>query len=500
VSRKHHPELNTSATMNGRMTQVYTGLCVGFAGLVVMLTWWQLVEAGDLKQRDSNNQTAYYEQRVERGFITTRDGIRLATRVSRPGENGDKIWSRKYPQGQLAAHVVGYDTRGNSRAGVERDLNDSLTGSTRDLGAVVGLLDGDETAVGDDVTLTLNGRAQRVAERALAGTATRRGAVVAIEPATGRVLVMASAPSFAPQSAITDFEGLQARRNAPLLNRATQATYVPGSTFKLVTAAAALKAGIPKDRTFPAGCYDPQGGGGKIQEFGGSCASAGSFTDALTHSKNADFARLGDELGQAALREQMGKFGFFRKPDVDGLPSAEVRQSGLSGSDGKPLPADQPFDTARTAIGQDKLSVTPLQMAMVAAGIGNGGMVMEPSVIERVQRANGGRIEQRFQPRQLGRAMTAGDAATLNEMMQSVVKDGSGQAARIDGVTIAGKTGTADYGGSNLVWFVAFAPAENPRVAIAVAIEGLAQGQSGGANAAPIAKTVLEELLKGAKS
>jgi peptidoglycan glycosyltransferase len=253
VSRKHHPELNTSATMNGRMTQVYTGLCVGFAGLVVMLTWWQLVEAGDLKQRDSNNQTAYYEQRVERGFITTRDGIRLATRVSRPGENGDKIWSRKYPQGQLAAHVVGYDTRGNSRAGVERDLNDSLTGSTRDLGAVVGLLDGDETAVGDDVTLTLNGRAQRVAERALAGTATRRGAVVAIEPATGRVLVMASAPSFAPQSAITDFEGLQARRNAPLLNRATQATYVPGSTFKLVTAAAALKAGIPKDRTFPAG-------------------------------------------------------------------------------------------------------------------------------------------------------------------------------------------------------------------------------------------------------
>lgn len=488
------------STMNSRMATVYTALCVGFGGLVVMLTWWQLVVAGELKQKDSNNQTAYYEQRVERGFITTRDGVRLAGRVASRGPNGDTIYNRRYPQGQLAAHVVQYNSRGHSNAGVERAMNDVLTGSTRDLGAVIGLLDGDETAVGDDVTLTINARAQRAAERALAAQAGRRGAVVALEPTTGRVLVMASAPTFRPQDALADFATIQARRDSPLLNRATQATYAPGSTFKLVTAAAALKAGIAtEDRRFPSGCYEPKGGGGEIKEFGGSCARATDFTGALTNSTNAVFARLGDELGQGALREQMAKFGFFQRPPLEGLPADEVRQSGLTGSNGKPLPEDEPFDTARTAIGQDKLTVTPLQMAMVAAAIGNDGVLMRPSLIERVQGPDGGRVSQRFAAEQIGRAMSAKDAATLTGMMEHVVEEGSGVAAQLADVQVAGKTGTADYGSANLVWFVAFAPAADPRVAIAVAIEGQAAGQSGGAVAAPIAKQVLETLLGGGR-
>lgn len=492
------PDIPLGATMNGRMARVYTGLCVGFVGLVAMLTWWQLVVAGDLKQRDSNNQTAYYEQRVERGFIGTKDGVRLAGRTAVAGPNGDQIWKRRYPQGPLAAHVLGYDTRGNSRAGVERALNDYLTGSTRDLGAVVGLLDGDETAIGDDVTLTIDARAQRVAERALAGTSSGRGAVVALEPKTGRVLAMASAPSFTPQDAITDFATIQARKGAPLLNRATQATYAPGSTFKLVTAAAALNAGTSIDQTFPGGCYEPKGGGGRMEEFGGSCARATDFTGALTNSTNSVFARLGDELGQGAMRDQMSKFGFFERPPLDGLPGNELRQSGLTGSDGKPLPEDEPFDTARTAIGQDKLTVTPLQMAMVAAAVGNDGVVMEPSLIEKIQRGKGGGVVQRFESKPWRRAMSSAHAKQLGTMMEDVVNVGSGTAAQLGDIQVAGKTGTADYDRANLVWFVAYAPAKNPRVAVAVAIEGQATGQTGGGVAAPIARQVMEQLLGGA--
>lgn len=489
--------MKAPSTMNSRMARVFGLLTLGFGAIVVMLTWWQLLAAGDLKQRSTNSQTAYYEQRIKRGFIATRDGVRLAGRVEKAGPNGDTIYSRRYPQGDLAAHVLGYDTRGHSRAGVERAMNDSLTGSTRDLGAVVGLLDGDETAIGDDVTLTIDSKAQRAAQRALG---TRKGAVVVLEPKTGRVLVMASSPTFSPQQAITNFPAIQARKQSPLFNRATQASYPPGSTFKLVTTAAGLADGLTPETTFPGGStYAPDGGGGDIHNFGGEGSPANhTLEQALTNSFNVTFAKIGDDLGAGALREQMTKFGFFDTPPLDGLPADELRASGLTGTDGKPLPDDEPFDTARTAIGQDKLTVSPLQMAMVAGAIANDGALVKPSLIERISRPDGGRVEQEFAIRDWQQSMTPTNARALGRMMRKVVEEGTGAPVQIPGVKIAGKTGTADAPGGNITWFVAFAPADDPRFAIAVAVEGQASGQTGGVVAAPIAREVLQQLLGGA--
>ncbi len=478
-------------TMNSRMATVFTGLCFGFAGIVVLLTWWQVVVAGELKQKDQNNQTAYYEQRVQRGFIETRDGVRVAGRISKTGVNGDTIYTRRYPQGSLAAHVLGYDTRGHSRAGVERAMNDALTASSRDLGAVVGLLDGDEAAIGDDVRLTIDAGAQRIAEQALQG---KKGAVVAIEPATGRVLVMASAPTFAPADVVRDFSAVEGNPSMSLFNRATQAAYPPGSTFKVLVAAAALEDGTATpDTTFAGGC-EFRTPGGPIKNFGGSCNGTHDLTTALTRSINTTFAELGAKLGDARLREQMASFGFFEKPPLHGVPADEVRASGLTGTDGTPLSEDAPFDEARTAIGQDKLTVSPLQMALVAAGIGNGGVVPEPTLIERVTTARGRTVQQR--EREVWRTAISPEVAQqLVDMMKDVVTEGSGQQAKIAGVEVAGKTGTADTPSGNITWFIAFAPADAPKVAIAVALEGQSSGQTGGAVSAPIARDVMAELL-----
>lgn len=478
-------------TMNDRMARVFTVLCVGFGGIVVLLTWWQVVVAGELRQKDENNQTAYYEQRVQRGFISTRDGVRVAGRMARVGANGDTIYTRRYPQGTLAAHVLGYDTRGHSRAGVERALNDVLTGSTRDLGAVVGLLDGDEAAIGDDVQLTIDAQAQRVAEQALAQTGAPGGAVVAVEPETGRVLVMASWPTFAPGDVLRDFGGVE-RGGGSLFNRATQGQYPPGSTFKVITAAAALEAGVSPGDTFKGGCTFATPGP-DIENFGGACVPRHDFTEALTNSYNVTFAELGARLGDEKLRRQMQEFGFFETPPIDGIPGNEIRESGLT-EGGKRLEPDADFDETRVAIGQDKLAVTPLQMALVAAAIGAEGRVPEPRIVERITRGGSDRVIDRIEPRTWRQAISPGVADQLTKMMTNVVEAGSGAQARIEGVEVAGKTGTADAPGGNITWFIAFAPADAPKVAIAVAIEGQSEGQTGGAVAAPIARAVMESL------
>ncbi|MBC7462599.1 MAG: penicillin-binding protein 2 [Thermoleophilia bacterium] len=477
-------------TMNQRMVRVFTILSVGFMALIGMLTWWQIVVAGELKQKDSNQQSAYYEQRIARGFISTSDGVRLATRRATAGANGETVYTRAYPQGNLAAHVLGYDTRGNARAGVEKALNTELTGSDRNLGAVVGLLDGSDQVVGDNVQLTIDAAAQRVAQEQLSGLT---GAIVALEPATGRVLVSASSPTFTSQEAITDFAGIQ-KRDASLFNRATQSGYAPGSTFKLVTTAAALANGRTPDTKFPRTTEYRN-----IKNFDREVAPAGTLSDALTNSYNTVFAKLGNDLGAERLRTQMEQFGFFETPPLVGLPNDELRASGLSDTDGSPLELNDDVDTARVAIGQERLTVTPLQMAMVAAAIGNDGKLVKPSLVEQVTRANGGQVRG-FEVRDWKQSMTPAHARQLQRMMQNVVEEGTGSAVRLQGIQIAGKTGTADFGGRNLVWFVAFAPVDNPRVAIAVAIENQASGQTGGDVAAPKAREVLRRLLERAPS
>lgn len=479
------------STMNDRMARVFLVLGMGFVGVVVLLTWWQVVAAGELRAKDYNAQSQFYEQLVRRGVIRTADGTVLARNVAGEADTGDRIYRRRYPEGSFMAHVLGYSSPGRSRAGVERGLNDALTGSTRDLGSLFEDLDSEET-VGDDVTLTLRADAQRVAEQALAGS---RGSVVVLEPDTGRVLVMAASPAFDPNDVDGRFDTILDAPDAPLINRATQGRYAPGSTFKLVTAVAALEQGVATRSTqFPGGCrVDVEGGGPPVENFGGSCAPSHDLDYALTNSINITFARLGDQLGGDGLREQMERFGFFSRPEVEGLPANELRASGLyDGSD--LLDPGAGVDAARVAIGQERLEVSPLQMATVAAAIANDGTLMRPYVVERVTRA-GGAVVRRGEPRADRRAMDPDTARTIGEMMTNVVREGTGTAAALEGIDVAGKTGTADTGSGNQVWFVGFAPADNPQVAFAVTLEGRPEGDTGGVVAAPIARDVVEELL-----
>lgn len=476
--------------MNQRMGHVFLGLAGLFVGIIAMLTWWQLLAAGDLQSKSYNNQRAWYEQRIRRGVIRSSDGIVLARNRAQPTANGEQVWIRRYPRGGLAAHAVGYSTIGKSRTGIERSHNDYLTGSTRGLASFLTRLNGNDTVTGDSLQLTLSARAQRVAREALGS---RRGSVVAIEPRTGRILTLVSTPDYDPNLVDTAFGSISKATAAPLLDRATQALYPPGSTFKVITAAAALESGIPPDERFPGGCSVDVDSGPPVSNFGGSCAPAHDFTYALTNSVNTTFARLGDRLGQDKLRDMMERFGFFSRPELEDLPSGERRASGLYDGD-RLLDEEAGVDAARVAIGQERLGVTPLQMAMVAATIANDGTQMRPYLVEKVITPTG-RVERTATRRVIRRVIDATIAGQLSEMMQNVVREGSGTAAALDGINVAGKTGTADTPSGNQVWFIAFAPARNPRVAIAVTLERQPAGSTGGVVAAPIAHDVLQALL-----
>jgi peptidoglycan glycosyltransferase len=284
-----------------------------------------------------------------------------------------------------------------------------------------------------------------------------------------------------------------------LLDRATQGRFIPGSTFKVVTAAAALDTG----RYTPSSRFDDPGYcieyGKKVSNFadqsGPEVFGNVSFAEALEHSINAVFCNIGKTLGPNTVLRYAQRFGFYEEPPIE-LPSEEVTPSGLYRKGRLFLPKDpNQVDPGRLAFGQERLLVTPLQMALVAAGIGNEGIVMEPTLVDRIL-APGGKVIERSSPKEWKKAIKARTAAELTAMMRAVVESGTGTAAQISGVPVAGKTGTAETGvsGRNDTWFIAFAPADRPQVAIAVALSG--QSGTGGATAAPIAKAIIEALLK----
>jgi peptidoglycan glycosyltransferase len=354
------------------------------------------------------------------------------------------------------------------------------------------------TVKGNDVRLTLNARAQRVAQRELGRHC---GAVVALEPETGRVLVMASAPTYDPNLIERHFAQASKAPNAecqpgnPLLNRATQGLYAPGSTFKVVTASAALESG----RWTPSSTFvDP----GYCEEYGKRVQNYDTnrpfgrvtFFQGLQYSINSVFCNVGKALGADKLMEEATKFGFYARPPLE-TPINERTASGLYKNGKLFVPETaQAADPGRLAFGQERLLVTPLQMAMVAATVANGGMLMRPAVVERIVSPKGKTVA-KLKPDSLGRAISAKTARELAAMMRAVVSGGTGTNAAIPGVSVAGKTGTAETGraGVNTVAFIGFAPVEKPRVAVAVFVE--AQHSTGGETAAPIAKQVMQAIL-----
>jgi peptidoglycan glycosyltransferase len=491
--------------MNRQITKLAIVALVLLSALVVATTYWQTWAVAGLADRQDNAIRRVAQFTVRRGLIYTADGKLLAARRATKA-NGQTYYFRRYPARDIAAQLVGYSTQSRSRAGLERSLNDYLTASNSHLKTVLrrtfDSLKG-ETITGNNLVLTIRSDAQRAALKGLDGNC---GAAVAIEPSTGRVLVMASSPSYDPNLVEGHFgaiarraQGVNCSPPAPLVNRATDGLYTPGSTFKVITAAAALDTGAFKpDSTFddPGYCIEY---GKKVSNFadqsGPEVFGHVSFSTALQHSINAVFCEIGKKLGPLAVLDYARRFGFYSDPPLE-TPSNERAPSGLydHGRLFRPHDPNQ-VDPGRLAFGQERMQVTPIQMAMVAAGIANGGVLMRPYVVEKVT-APGGSTVSRTQPHELSRAVSPETAAQLSRMMQLVVQSGTGTAAQISGVSVAGKTGTAETGvaGLNTTSFIAFAPADAPKVAVAVILES--QHGVGGHTAAPIAKTIMEALLR----
>ena len=473
--------------MNRSIRTLYIALASAFALLVVMLGYWQVVAADGLDERADNPYKLEKQRLVDRGRIISADKIVLAESVAYR-EKGKKYYRRYYPQGALASQVVGYATPQQGATGLEQQYNRYLAGSYG-TGAILDRLR-EETKDGADIRLTLDTRVQKTAEALLSG---RKGAVVAIQPKTGKVLAVASSPTFDLNQVTSDFASIRKEADAPLLNRATAGLYPPGSTFKVVTATAALSSG----KWSASSTFDDKGvyvvDGKPIYNSGKAKFGLHNLTDALTFSINTTFAQIGDTLGGRKLGGEMNLFGFGRPTEID-LPSGEVATSGRY-RDGQLLPNDQrDEDASRIAIGQENLQVTPLQMAMVAGAIANGGRMMRPYLVRRVITRDGVVVKQQ-RPEEVDSVSSAYIASEVGRMMQSVVSEGTGTQAGLAGLSVAGKTGTAETGDPerNQAWFIGYAPAEDPEVAVAVVIEDTSG--TGGTEAAPVAGEVMRTAL-----
>jgi penicillin-binding protein A len=475
--------------MNTPITRLYVVVLLLFGVLVVGTSWNTVFRADELRAKPQNRRQLLEQQRIRRGVIRDDNGGLLARSVRR----SDDTFSRLYPENGLFAHAIGYSFTRYGRAGTEQFRNDQLTGTTNELGTIFDRLSGTEPE-GDELTTTLDPAAQRVALQGLAG---RKGAVVALDPQTGAIKVMASVPGYNPND-IGDpgkFTQLNRDPNAPLLNRNTQAGYPPGSTFKVVTAIAAMDSGeFTPDSTVSGRNLKPISGV-PLRNFNNEQFGDITLTDALTHSVNTAWAAIGEKLGKRTMAKYMDRLGFNEQVKVD-LPSDERRASGEFVNGRLISPLSPRVDVGRMAIGQDKLNVTPLQMAMVASAVANGGKLMEPHLTDRIVDRDGRTVD-RIQPKEMSQVMSGESAGEVADMMGKVVEEGTGTAAALEGISVAGKTGTAEVDrpcGPNQVWFIAFAPRHNPKVAIATTVE--CSNGTGGDTAAPIAKQVMQELLK----
>jgi penicillin-binding protein A len=478
--------------VNRQIVQVFGLFTLLFAVLVIFTSRWTVFEAQSLADNPNNRRPLIEEQKVPRGLIYASDGKTVLARSRGEGRGENRTYSRTYPTGGRFAHPVGYSYIENGRRGLELYRNDDLTGKEDEFASILSGLESSARESNDVFTnLDVAGT-----QAAVAGLAGRKGAVVALEPQTGKVRVMVSIPEYDPNQIPSAFRRINGDPNQPLLNRTTQELYQPGSTFKVVTATAALDTGKVTPDTVIDGSSPRTISGAPLENAGGQDFGPISFTDALTNSVNTVFAQVGERVGAETLVDYMKRFGFFEDPQLD-YPDFQMIPSGVrrNGTDY----VEGGFDVGRVAIGQGglegALDTTPMQMALVASAVANKGKLMKPRLTDRIVRKDG-RVKQRIEPDLQADVMKPETAAQLTAMMSRVVEEGTGTAAALSGVRVAGKTGTAEVGTNREFtqpWFIGFAPVENPRIALAVTVERTT-GQ-GGTVAAPIAKSVFEALL-----
>ncbi|HEY0318397.1 MAG TPA: penicillin-binding protein 2 [Solirubrobacterales bacterium] len=484
--------------MNRQIVKLFGFIVVLFAVLVGFTSYWSVFDAEALKEEEANKRPLLEQQQIRRGRILAADGTVLAKSVAK-GKGSARRFVRRYPEGALYGHPIGYSFVQQGDSEFERFHNDELVGESNEFSSILDQLTG-RRQEGNDIVTNLDPVAQRTALQDLEEQGF--GAVVAIRPSTGAVEVMASNKPYDPNRIPTEIgKFINNKIETPLLNRATQGLYPPGSTFKVVTAAAGLESGTitPETPIDAPGSLEVEGTPLE-NDFGQSFLGA-TLDTALTNSVNTWFGQLGQQVGQDRLFETMEKFGFNSTPPID-LPDNEVYESGVSGEHGL-LTAREPVDLARLAIGQERLLATPLQMAMVAAAVANGGKLMKPQIWNRVIDPDG-RVTERLDPSEYSRPISAQTAEELTTAMEGVVSEGTGTNAEIPGIPVAGKTGTAETPGNkacgggenqNQAWFIGFAPADEPKIAIAASVE--CTEQFGNDVAAPIFRDVAETILNG---
>ena len=452
-----------------------------FLGLIAYVAYFQAAESGkylsgDYSQYDQRQQKM--AEQVIRGSILASDGTALAqTQVDEEGNE-----HRVYPYDELFAHTVGYEDYGGSglEASRGRDLLQSHADPLEQLQQELQ----DEKKQGDNLVTSLDVELQQAAYEALGDN---RGAVVALEASTGRILLDVSKPGFNPNLLDEEWDYLiNDEESSPLLNRALQGLYPPGSTFKIVTALAYYREhGTFEDFSFE--CQGEYTAGGYTIHCTGTVHGQEDFADAFANSCNCAFAQIGIELGAEKLQQAAESLGFnMELPENIGLPTVDSRFS-LGAYDGDPL-------TMQTAIGQGNTLATPLEMAMTAQAVANGGKIMSPSLVDRVETYQGAVVD-RSSPEVLTQAMTEQEAAAIKELMKSVVSYGTASSLSDLPYNIAGKTGTAEYDaeGNAHAWFVGFSDTGDRDIVVAVIVE---EGQSGSGAAVPVARAVFESYFR----
>jgi len=475
--------------------------------LLAQINYVQVFAASGLADNPANaRRQQIAEYGVDRGSILADDGSTVLA-VSRKSA-GVLRYQRRYPNGPLYADATGYYSSLYGRSELEQAYNTFLAGDAPELlpQSLADLILG-RPKQGASIITAIDPNVQRAAEQALGGLP---GAVVAIEPSTGNVLALYANPTYNPnQLSAQDeevvraaWQSLNADPSKPLVSRANDELFPPGSTFKLVTASAALQNGYGPDSLWPnPHVLDLPNTTHALQNFGGEHCLGGvsriTLADALRVSCNVVFGEVGLALGADRLAAQARAFGFAPNASSGNVPFDIPFQTGVFPDPSyfqQRLPA-----VALSAIGQDNVTANPMQMALVAAAIANGGVEMRPRLVTEIRGPNG-QIVKSYEPQPYSRPLTPENAALLTQMMVGVVRSGTGTAAQIPGVSVAGKTGTAQHGEGlpPHAWFVSFAPAEAPQVAVAVIVldgGSLGSEATGGRVAAPIAKAVMEAAL-----
>jgi peptidoglycan glycosyltransferase len=487
--------------MDRQIRRLAIGFLLLFAALAINVNYLQVIAAEDIANNNANKRLLIQEYDVDRGQILASDRRTILARSEDTG--GDLRYQRIYPQDpELGyAHLTGYYSFVFGRTELEQQWNDYLAARAEELfpQRFIDELLG-RPLRGATLVTTIDPELQRLAASALGDN---EGAVAAIDPQTGDVLALVSNPTWDPNP-VSSHDPQEVRRSyrqleptepdSPLVSRATDTFFPPGSSFKIVTAAAALENGLGTDTTLPnPTAYDVPQTTDDLENFGGGQCSGGSEIDmptAMTQSCNVYFAQLAVELGPEALVEQAERFGFNQDIEFD-IPFVEGQIPGVEGFEDD-IPA-----LAQSGIGQRDVRTNVLHMALIAGAIGNEGTMMRPRLVREIRDPRSTRLIRQFGPTEYSDPMSPQNAATLTEMMVSVVEQGTATAAQVPGVTVAGKTGTAQTaeGENPHAWFVSFAPADDPEIAVAVVILNggdLGEEATGGQISAPIAAELID--------